>query len=61
MGYYYEGHNINNAVRALDEAVIRHQDNLESYKCGAECVKWRHSPYNPEVQATWRKLLEYKV
>jgi len=61
MGYYYEGHNIDNAVRALDEAITRHQDNLEAYKCGAECVKWRHSPYNPEVQTAWRKLLEYKV
>lgn len=58
MGYYYEGHNLNNAVTALNEALIKHSDSLEVYKSAAECVKWRHSPYNPEVQAAWRKLLE---
>lgn len=58
MGYYYEGHNVENADKALELALTRHQDNLETYKCGAECVKWRHSPYNPEVQDAWKKLLE---
>ena len=57
MGYYYEGHNLELAEAALNAALLRHDTSLEAYKCGAECVKWRHSPYNPELQAAWKSLL----
>ena len=57
MGYYYHGHNLELAEAALKAAIMQHDTNLEAYKCGAECVKWRHSPYNPELQAAWKSLL----
>jgi len=57
MGYYYDGHNLEFAEAALKLALTKHQDNLESYKSGAECVRWRHSAYNPELQEAWRALL----
>lgn len=58
MGYYYEGHDLEVAETALNAALSRHYDDLEAYKCGAESVCWRHNPYNPEVQAEWKKLLD---
>jgi hypothetical protein len=57
MGYYYEGHNLEFAEAALKLALTTHQEDLEAYKSGAECVRWRHSPYNPELQEAWRALL----
>jgi hypothetical protein len=57
MGYYYEGHSIESAEVALNNALVRHEENLETYMSGAECVRWRHSPYNPELQAAWKVLL----
>lgn len=57
MGYYYEGHDLKKGEAALDNAILRHSTDLESYKAGAEVVRWRHSLYNPEIQEAWRILL----
>ena len=58
MGYYYEGHDVIKGEVALETAIRLHTDNLETYKAGAETVSWRHSPYNPEIQAAWKRLVE---
>lgn len=57
-GYFYSGSNIEGGVRALTKALTVHETSLEVYQAGAAALQWRHSPYNPEVQLAWKKLLD---
>lgn len=56
-GYYYEGSDVNKGAAALQKALEFHEFNQEIYASGAAALQWRHTPYNPEVQAAWKKLL----
>ena len=56
-GYYYEGHSINEGLGALGKAQQFHASSQEQYRSGAEALRWRHSPYNPDVQKDWEALL----
>ena len=58
IGYYYDGHSIDKGLIALNKALTCHLTNLELYKSASECVRWRHSPYNPDVQKAWALLVE---
>lgn len=59
FGYSYEGADLVGAARQV-EAVRggRHAGRLETYRAHAHVLAWRHSPYNPEVQAAWEKVLQ---
>jgi hypothetical protein len=57
-GYYYDGSSIDKGVEVLKKVVEFHGSSLEAYAAGTAALQWRHSPYNPEVQAAWRKLIE---
>jgi len=57
-GYYYEGSDINKGAIALMKAMDFHETSLEIYASGAAALQWRHSPYNPDVQRAWKKLIE---
>jgi len=56
-GYYYEGSDIEKGAAALKKAIEFHSTSLEIYQSGSMALQWRHSPYNPEVQSAWAKLL----
>lgn len=58
LGYYYEGNDIEKGLATLNQALQHHSMNFEIYKANTEAVRWRHSPYNPDVQKEWRKLIE---
>jgi hypothetical protein len=57
VGYYYKGHDVQAGADALAAAQERHATSLEAYKAGAEVVRWRHSPYNPDVHKAWSSML----
>lgn len=57
IGYFYKGHDINEGLAALSRSQAQHATSLERYKSGAEVLRWRHSPYNPEVQKAWKELV----
>lgn len=57
-GYYYAGADLKAGAGMIREAVARHGEREEAYKAAAAAVQWRHSPYNPDNQAAWRRLLE---
>ena len=57
VGYYYKGHDLTEGEAALKRAITFHASSLERYKSGAEVLRWRHSPYNPDVQKGWQELL----
>lgn len=56
-GYYYEGSNVDQGALALQKALDFHEVSQETYASGAAALQWRHSLYNPEVQAAWKELL----
>lgn len=57
-GYYYDGASVVKGSKALEDALEYHSSSLEQYNSGAAALQWRHSPYNPEVQAAWKELIE---
>ena len=57
IGYFYKEHSIAEGAAALLQSQARHATSLERYKAFAETLKWRHSPYNPDVQKAWQALL----
>ena len=57
IGYFYKGHSVSEGAAALLRAQKYHATSLERYKSFAETLRWRHSPYNPEVQKAWQELL----
>jgi hypothetical protein len=57
VGYYYKGHDLSEGNAALVRAQTQHASSQERYRCGAEVLRWRHSPYNPDMQAAWKALL----
>jgi hypothetical protein len=56
-GYYYEASSVEKGAAALQKALDFHEATRETYASGAAAIQWRHSPYNPEVQKAWKKLL----
>ena len=57
VGYFYKGHSVSEGAAALLRAQKYHATSLERYRSFAETLRWRHSPYNPEVQKAWQALL----
>jgi hypothetical protein len=57
-GYYYPESDITKGALVLKNALEFHETYLEKYQAGAAALQWRHSPYNPEVQKAWSKLIE---
>lgn len=56
-GYSYRGADLAGAAGQLTEIHARHVERQETYKAHATALAWRHSPYNPEIQAAWRELI----
>jgi hypothetical protein len=57
VGYYYKGNDPVAGATALLSAQVQHENSQEKYKSGAEAIRWRHSPYNPEMQKAWKEIL----
>jgi hypothetical protein len=58
FGYAYKGSDIAGAVELIERIRSAHKDNTAMYRSHARSLAWRHSPYNPEVQRAWAKLIE---
>jgi hypothetical protein len=58
FGYAYKGSDIAGAVALIEKIRLAHKDNAAMYRSHARSLTWRHSPYNPEVQRAWAKLIE---
>ena len=58
FGYCYPGSDIQKMGELYDLIQSTHAEKLETYKAHARALAWKHSPYNPEVQEGWSKLLQ---
>ena len=56
-GYYYKDADIQGASELIDTIRKHHTENAEVYKAHTRALLWRHSPYNPEVQAKWASII----
>lgn len=59
-GYYYTGSNIKEAVENIEKIRSGHQDNMEVFKAHTKQLMWKHSPYNPDIQREWAKLIGFE-
>ena len=57
FGYNYDIHKWDDAIKMLYDALYNHKKNLNVYKSHAANLLWKHSIYNPEVQAEWHSIL----
>ncbi len=57
-GYYYPNSDIGAGVQLVDRIRKGHVENFNVYKAHARALAWRHSPYNPDVQREWGKIVE---
>jgi hypothetical protein len=60
-GYYYPQSELYEAANMMSKIRNSHMENLEVYRSHAQALCWRHSPYNPEIQAYWKQLVETPV
>ena len=58
FGYSYSGNDIEGGAQQLDAAYRGHHEKTEIYRAHAATLAWRHSPYNPEIQQAWERLLK---
>lgn len=58
FGYCYPGADLQKMGDLYDLIQATHAEKLETYKAHARALAWKHSPYNPEVQEGWAKLLQ---
>lgn len=58
FGYSYPEQDIDKGVELLHHTLHNHDENLEVYTSHAKALVWKHSIYNPEVQQSWKELLE---
>ena len=54
FGYSYS--TIKEGIQRLHETMT-HVSRYETYRAHAATIAWRYSPYNPEVQAAWKRLI----
>jgi hypothetical protein len=59
-GYYFENSDIESATTVLDSIIKSHKDSLEIYTSHAQCLLWKHSPYNPDIHSAWEKIIASK-
>ncbi len=57
-GYSYEEADLAGAASVLETIRRGHSDRLEAYRGHAHTLAWRHSPYNPTIQAAWETVLK---
>jgi len=57
-GYYYTNSSIKTGSAIIDKVIHSHKDSLEIYDSHMQTLVWRHSPYNPDVQAEWKARLD---
>lgn len=58
LGYYYEGSDTRAAAVQLDRILTEHDRNLEEYHARTQAVLRRYSAQNPDLIATYDRLIE---
>jgi len=54
-GYYYKDSSVYQGANIIQTVLHKHKDSLEIYESHMQILSWRHSPYNPDIQAEWER------
>ena len=57
-GYGYKEADLTTGAALIETVRKTHADTLETYRAHASMLAWRYSPYNPEIQEAWAKIIE---
>lgn len=57
-GYCYKGSDLDEVGELYSNIRQSHADKLQTYRSHARTLAWKHSPYNPEIQSEWAKLVD---
>jgi hypothetical protein len=57
-GYGYQEADLATGAALIETVRKTHADTLETYRAHASMLAWRSSPYNPEIQEAWAKIIE---
>ena len=57
FGYGYTEADLATGATLVETIRKGHADRLETYRAHAALIAWRYSPYNPEIQAAWDKII----
>jgi hypothetical protein len=57
FGYYYSINDWDNAIEIFKNALQNHKQNLNIYRSHSANLIWKHSIYNPEIQAEWTSII----
>lgn len=57
LGYYYEGSDTKDGARQLNWILENHDNNIDEYNNRTKQALWRYSINNPELVATYDKLI----
>ncbi len=57
-GYGYQEADLATGAALIETVRKTHADTLETYRAHASMLAWRYSPYNPEIQEAWAKIIE---
>lgn len=60
-GYGYTEADLTTGAALVETICREHADRLETYRAHAAALAWRYSPYNPEIQSAWSKIIENVV
>jgi hypothetical protein len=58
FGYYYSINNWNKAKELLYNTMRYHKDNISLYKSHTNLLLWKHSIHNPDIQSSWKTIIE---
>ena len=58
FGYGYAEADLATGSVLVEKIRKAHADRLETYRAHAATLAWRYSPYNPEIQSAWSKIIE---
>jgi hypothetical protein len=58
FGYFYGDNDVKTGAKQVKDIINHHHERLETFKGHGRALLWRHSLYNPDVQRSWKDLLE---
>lgn len=58
LGYYYEGSDTREAAQQLTRILTEHDAHIEEYNARNQAVLWRYTASNPELIATYDRMIE---
>ena len=61
VGYAYKDADLAEGASLVEAARTQHVERLGTYRAHAHLLAWKYSPYNPEIQKAWARIIENRT